>query len=71
MLPSKSITSLLGNSYGQDPPDSVLIVSGKQQLTKRRFYEHLRDPRPPASTARNYLYILRVSSVVKALFDSS
>ena len=54
MLPSKSITPLLGNSYGQDPPDSVLIVSGKQQLTKRRFYEHLRDPRPPASYSKEY-----------------
>ena len=54
MLPSKSITPFLGISCGQDPPDSVLIVSGKQRLTKRRFYEHLRDPRPSASYSKEY-----------------
>ncbi|CAM9728747.1 unnamed protein product, partial [Ascophyllum nodosum] len=36
-----------------------------KQLTKRRFYEQLRDPRPStttATTARNTLHILRIEN---------
>ena len=73
MIASKQIWNSLFRNIGtiSFPSRSVLIASGKQQLTKRRFYEHLRDPRPSALTARNYLYLLRVSSLVKALLESS
>ena len=71
MLPRKSITPFLGIWYERaSPPVQFFLSPDKQQLTKRRFYEHLRDPvhqhlQQMTST------ILRVSFLVKALFDSS
>ncbi|CAM9936422.1 unnamed protein product [Ascophyllum nodosum] len=67
MLPSKSRTPFLGIWYKRDgaPLISSRHFPESKQLTKRRFYEQLRDPRPStttATTARNTLHILRKSS---------
>ena len=69
MLPSKSITPFLGIRYGQTRHSQFFLSPDKQQLTKRKFYEHLRDPVHQHLQQRTTL--LRVSSLVKALLDCS
>ena len=71
MLPSKSITPFLGIWYERaSPPVQFFLSPDKQQLTKRRFYEHLRDPVHQHLQQRTST-LLRVSFLAKALLDSS
>ena len=55
MLPSKSITPFLGIWYERTSPSVQFFLSpDKQQLTKKRIYEHLRHPRPSANYSKEY-----------------
>ena len=69
MLPSKSITPLLGVLYGQVHPFSSQFPENNNQR-RERFPEHFRDPVHQHLQQRTSK-LLRVSSVVKALDRSS
>ena len=71
MLPSKSITPFLGIWYeGTEPVRSVLLASGKTAVNEEKVLRAIARPRSSAFTARTSI-TLRVSSLVKALLDSS
>ena len=71
MLPSKSITPFLGIWYERtEPVRSVLLASGKTAVNEEKVLRAIARPRSSAFTARTSI-ILRVSSLVKALLESS